>query len=124
MVARRLIVTEKGSVNPVLVEDRDGEVLYRFHWHVQTEKGGYKKVRRTDRIVGKQTKVRLGWELLGLQPGDKRQAEYTNKKPLDNQRTNLVIVTHRENSYNPDKTRKTRCSCVVSVPDQVLDLKV
>ena len=39
-------------------------------------------------------------DILGLEPGDKRQGDHRNHNGLDNRRDNLRICTHAQNQHN------------------------
>lgn len=45
--------------------------------------------------------------LLGLEKGDKREADHKNRNKLDNRRENLRIVTRRQNCENKTKSKGT-----------------
>jgi hypothetical protein len=55
---------------------------------------------RSVRINGKIAKVHMARQVLGLEFGDKRQADHIDHNTLDNSRPNLRIVTNQENQYN------------------------
>lgn len=49
---------------------------------------------------GRQQAVRMHRVILGLAPGDRRQADHLNGNRLDNRRANLRIVSNAQNAQN------------------------
>jgi len=56
-------------------------------------------------INGKQHRILMHREILGLKYGDKRQADHINHNTLDNRRCNLRICSHQQNGMNQRKHR-------------------
>lgn len=78
------------------VDDGDYEWLSRWKWSLID---GY--ARRGSRTAeGKPHLVSMHRVLLDLEPGDSRQTDHINRDRLDNRRSNLRIVTQRENKHN------------------------
>ena len=79
-----------------LIDEADLEFASQWKWsYVQGY--GLRMMRRPD---GGNRPVLLHRALLGLQPGDGRQVDHINRDKLDNRRSNLRIVTQRENNHN------------------------
>lgn len=62
------------------------------------------------RINGIGYKVKMHRLLLGLQPGDKMNGDHINRNRLDNRKSNLRILTKKENSKNMSKFRDSTSS--------------
>lgn len=82
--------------------DDDYVVEYKYHAHVIMRHGEpyVQAVRNIRRADGKRQPTTLSRDILGLGPGDPRQADHKNHDTLDNRRENLRIVTRRQNSQN------------------------
>lgn len=78
-----------------VVDLEDFEYLNQWKWHAQLDQstGSFYAVRGLH-------KIRMHRQLLGLEHGDKQQIDHINRDTLDNRRSNLRIVTNRENSEN------------------------
>lgn len=85
-----------------LVDDADYEWVSQWRWYAhwsRCTKSFYAE--RTIRFAnGKQTTIGMHRALLGLEPGDKRQADHINHDTLDHRRENLRIVTSQQNRFN------------------------
>lgn len=79
-----------------LIDAADHERVSAFTWSQGTH--GYPV--RQKKEGGRGRCFLLHRELLGLQRGDKRQADHINRDRLDNRRCNLRVVTHAQNSQN------------------------
>lgn len=75
-----------------VVDDADVRLLNSYTWRLTS--AGYAYAR----VEGKQ--VLLHRLLMGLRPGDARQVDHLNHNRLDNQRSNLEVVTQLENIRN------------------------
>lgn len=88
-----------GTGVSILVDDEDFSSLPKTGWYIQD---GY--ARRSQRVgprsEGKQLLISMHRQIMGLQPGDKRQVDHINRNRLDNRRCNLRICTKDENSRN------------------------
>jgi len=84
------------AIAMALLDDTDAH-LAALAWHLDAS--GY-AVRLGPRIDGRQCGYRLHREVLGLAPGDERQADHVNGNRLDCRRSNLRIVTPGENMHN------------------------
>lgn len=89
-----------------LVDDEDYEKISKYSWFIQH---GYAitNVRKD----GRQITLRMHREVLGLQPEDKKVPDHIDFDRLNNQKSNLRIATHKENSRyrrvkrTPDTTK-------------------
>lgn len=79
-----------------LVDDADYKRLNQFKWYYNE---GY-AVRASKRDNGKRPLISMTREILGLNFGDKRQADHINHDKLDNRRENLRICTKTQNGHN------------------------
>jgi hypothetical protein len=83
-----------------VVSDIDAYLAcYRWHAHWSTHTRSYYAV-RNDILNGKKVKIQMARQILGLEYGDRRQADHINHTTLDNTRPNLRIVTNQENQFN------------------------
>ncbi len=96
----KLIPLSKGQ--NAIVDDEDFEELSAFKWCA-----GFNRSDRTFRarrsITLSDGRIRaelMSRRLLGLEYGDKRQADHINHNALDNRRCNLRIATRSENQHN------------------------
>lgn len=86
------IPLSKGSV--ALVDDADYDSMIRHSWHLQTSG-------TSDRLYARNGNRQMMHRLiLGLNPGDVREADHIDGDGLNNQRSNLRVVTHSENLRN------------------------
>lgn len=98
----REVVLNHGKV--ALVSPEDYERVIQHRWGV-VEIRGKMYARRS---VG-QTNQYMHRFLLGLVPGDRREADHANGKTLDNRRSNLRIASHADNMRNVRRKRNNRC---------------
>lgn len=89
----KLIPLTKGKV--AKVDDTDFDTFGKFKWHITT--GDYAG-RNKKAPNGKFTIVTLHREIMNPPPG--MEVDHINGDRLDNQRSNLRIVTPRENQWN------------------------
>lgn len=96
----KTIELTKGQVT--LVDDEDFDWLSRRKWYAQWNRctQSYYAVRSEQSVDGKQHQVIMSRFILGLEYGDPRQADHIHHDTLDNRRSELRIVTHRENHFN------------------------
>ena len=87
-----------------LVDDADYDWLNQYKWCAVNMKGNFYAVRMSPRRNGKQNKILMHRQILGLEEGDKRQGDHINHNTLDNRRDNIRICTQQENHMN----RKSR----------------
>ena len=94
-----------------LVDDADYAALSQFKWHAAS--CGNPKfpplrvyaVRSLALPNGKSTTRQMQRDILRLQPGDGKFADHINRNTLDNQRSNLRVVTLQQNLWNRRKAR-------------------
>jgi len=101
----RTIELTQGQV--ALVNDEDYGGLNQFKWFAvwsPNTKSFYAE-RHSKTVNGKRHTISMAREVLGLQKGDKRQADHINHDTLDNRRCNLRICTHQQNGMNRRKRR-------------------
>jgi len=80
-----------------LVSAEDADKVQDHRWHMNTD--GY-AVRNIPIDNGKQRIVSMARTVLGLEYGDRREADHISRDKLDNRRSNLRIVTHAQNMQN------------------------
>ncbi len=85
-----------------IVDDIDHEELSRRKWRAQWSPSteSFYAVRWSPVLNGKKYVIRMHRQILGLKHGDKREGDHVNHDTLNNRRSNLRIVTHRENLSN------------------------
>jgi len=103
----REIELTQGKVT--LVDDADFDWLNQFNWfaHKDSRSDNYYAGRNSIGPNGKFHAVRMHRQILGLEPGDKRQGDHINHITLDNQRDNLRIGSHQQNMQNQLPNRNT-----------------
>jgi len=85
-----------------LVDDELYPELSRYKWHAQWNSctKSFYAVRGMKIKDGKQYRISMAREILGLNHDDKRQADHKNHNTLENCRVNLRIVTRSQNQWN------------------------
>ena len=85
-----------------IVDDADFDELSQVKWCAQwnPDTHSFYAVRKIRLPDGKWTTERMARRILGLERGDKREADHINHMTLDNRRSNLRIVTNQENNQN------------------------
>ena len=83
-----------------LVDDTDYEELNQYKWHACNWRGDFYAMRHPPRVNGKQSTIQMSRQVLGLECGDRRQADHQNHNTLDNCQSNLRICTQQENLMN------------------------
>ncbi len=88
-----------------LVDDCDYEMLSQYNWHVKRFQYVLYAARQS-RIGGKQTTLRMHRLLVNAPKG--MEVDHIDGDGLNNQRSNLRIVTHSQNQMNkPKQSRNT-----------------
>jgi hypothetical protein len=96
----REIKLTQGQV--ALVDDEDYDFLSQWKWYAWWNKGtgSFYAVRNIRTEAARRRKMYIHRMLMGLEPGDKRCVDHRNGLTLDNRRSNLRIVTSRQNHQN------------------------
>lgn len=85
-----------------LIDPEDLERLNQWkwyaHWNPRTQ--SFYAIRNLPRAQGKQRAHRLHREVMGLKLKDSREVDHVNHDTLDNRKSNLCIVTRRQNLAN------------------------
>ena len=98
----KIISLSQGKV--AKVDDGDFDWLNQWKWSAHKNRNTFYAVRAV-RVGLKQKFLFMHRLILGLDFGDKRQADHINMDGLDNRRENLRIVTASENRCNRGKTK-------------------
>ena len=85
-----------------IVDDEDYEWLNQYSWHANYNRhtDSYYAERNSKLSNGKRSIISMHRQILGLEKGDKRQGDHIHHDTLDNRRSELRIVTHRQNKIN------------------------
>jgi len=88
-----------------LIDDKDYELVSQYSWYTVYNWHTLSFYARTTIRLesGKQYSLQMARLILGLEKGDKRQGDHINHDTLDNQRSNLHIVTYRQNMSNLER---------------------
>ena len=91
-----------------IVDDEDYEELNQYSWcaHYQPGVDSYYAERHETLSNKKRITIHMHRLILGLEKGDKRQGDHIHHDTLDNRRSEIRVVSNRQNSSN----RKNRCS--------------
>lgn len=84
-----------------LVDDEDFEFLNQWKWYAK--KQGNKRIaaRNSKKINGKQKTILMSRLIMECPPD--KEVDHIDRNPLNNQRYNLRICTHQENTQNSAK---------------------
>lgn len=82
-----------GTVRAYALVDEQDAGLAEHRWHL-----GDRYVERN--TPDSRTKIRLHREILGLTPGDGLEGDHFNGDRLDNRRSNLRVVVHKQQMQN------------------------
>ena len=85
-----------------LVDDEDFEYLSKFKWHAVNNHGKY-YARTAKKVNGKVKCTFMHRLLIDCPPG--LEIDHTDRNPLNNQKSNLRVVTHQENVLNREKAK-------------------
>lgn len=102
----KVILLTKGQV--AKVDDSDFEVLSQWEWYANWNHTDQKwhACRAVLLPSGKQIKVRMHRQIMGLEYKDGRLVDHRNFDTLDNQRENLRAATRTQNSHNRGMSKK------------------
>lgn len=94
---RALPVHKRGGIRCFAwVDEEDWPLVSQHRWHLAH---GY-VMRRAKKEGLRQTTLPLHREIMGLQPGDRRQVDHRNHRPTDCRRRNMRVVSLAENHQN------------------------
>lgn len=90
---------EKGLGKYMLIDDEDYHLVSSFSWHLRPD--GYASAR----VHGSYPKGKsiLAHKLIMPESSD-HQVDHINGNGIDNQKSNLRLVTHQQNQWNQKKT--------------------
>lgn len=100
----KIACMHKGMIVYVLVDRGDYGKLQRFRWHIDSK--GYAV--RNIRVDGRQVKLGMHRQIIGLSYGDPQEVDHKNRNPLDNRRSNLFLSTRRQNANNTRSHGRSR----------------
>jgi len=85
-----------------LVDDEDYKLVSRYTWCAYYNWGTLSFYAATNVRLesGKWYSLQMARFILGLEKGDKRQADHIHHDTLDNRRSQIRIVTKRQNNHN------------------------
>ena len=88
-----------------IVDDQDFEWLTRYKWCAHKNRNTFYAIRQSSRKNGKQTKILMHRELLGLKSGDPWECDHKDGDGLNNRRDNLRFATRAQNHQNARSDR-------------------
>ena len=89
-----------------MVDDSDYEFLSQWKWYAARNVSGiWYAWRRYKNKNGSVGKISMHRQILGLEPGDKRQGDHQNHNGLDNRRDNVRICSAQQNHANERPTK-------------------
>lgn len=91
-----------------IVDEADYEWAVQFNWSLNPS--GYAVRNKPRPEPSKYWTSLMHRELLGLERGDRREADHINRDRLDNRRSNLRVVTHKQNGQNQGCNRRVNRS--------------
>jgi len=98
-----------------VIDAVDWPIVSRFTWHAMPNvMGGYYAATGVSRADGRQTTLYLHRLLMGTPPGLK--TDHINHDTLDNRRSNLRVVTNRQNNENRNGAHKNSKTGIRGVP--------
>ena len=98
---RAIFTIDLSQNQQAIVDECDWYALRKLNWSASwAKKTKSFYARRKTVIGGRRLEERMHRRILGLSPGDNRQVDHVDHNTLDNRRSNLRIVTNRENGDN------------------------
>jgi hypothetical protein len=92
------IALTQGKV--ALVDDEDFDELSRYKWHARKDNSNMCYAgRNSEKINGRRHTIRMHWHIIG-KPEKPFTVDHINGDGTDNQRSNLRIVSDRDNQCN------------------------
>ena len=93
-----------------LVDDADYELVSKYKWCANWSSGMLSYYARTTvRLMSnKRYNLPMHRFILGLEKGDKYEVDHINHNTLDNRRSNLRVVTHRQNMSNYERETSSK----------------
>ncbi len=85
------------------IDDEDFDRLSKFKWHAKEWHNTWCAARNIPRANGKQTLIRMHWEI--LRPPRGMDTDHKDHNGLNNQKSNLRIATRAENMRNMQKRK-------------------
>jgi len=104
----KLIQLTQGQCAIVDAEDYDW--LNQYKWYAIKGGNTWYAVRNIRLPNGKQRRIFMHRQILGLKHGDKRESDHKNHNGYDNRRDNIRICTHSQNQHNQSPYKN--CSSV------------
>ncbi len=101
----RQIKLTQGKV--ALIDDSDYAELSKHTWYALKYRSGDYYAVRNVRIDGRRHVISMARQILGLEFGDKRQADHRDHVTLDNRKDNLRVCTRQQNMMNRKPPRNT-----------------
>lgn len=83
-----------------IVDDNDYKWLSQWKWSAHRERGNYYAERNSTTYNGKRHSIKMHREILGLEYKDGKYSDHINRVTLDNQRSNLRVVSNAVNTRN------------------------
>jgi hypothetical protein len=99
----KTINLSKGFV--ALVDDEDYKYLNQFNWYARNSRGAFYAVRESKKRG--RSVIYIWMHRVIMNPESGKETDHINHNGLDNRRSNLRVVTHRENCINQKNLNKT-----------------
>lgn len=108
----RLIPLTQGQWT--IVDAADYDWLMQWKWYAQWSPNAqsFYAERHTPFFEGKRQTIKMHRFILGLESGDKRQADHRDHDTLNNRRWNLRVASHAENVRNRRVQKSNKLGCL------------